>query len=263
MAINIPFFTPPLKDQSVYYLGQIFGTMGSILTPDPAPLILGEMFKTLNTIILTIGVMIVLYITIVGVIKTAHEGEPLGKQWSTLWLPIRMVMGIASLVPSTSGYSFLQILIMWVIIQGIGAADSIWTTTLQYYSAFGSLTAKVTTASGLQASSAMQTLFQMMVCQASADYPSSYTAAQGKGPYCSGNLRDCSRTQSSAGNITTIKFALNGACGKMTVCYPTSFCADTSGAGQIACAACTAQNDAIGKIMGNQTVTATIHGHST
>src|SRR3990167_5356050 len=143
MAINIPFFTPPLKDQSVYYLGQIFGTMGSILTPDPAPLILGEMFKTLNTIILTIGVMIVLYITIVGVIKTAHEGEPLGKQWSTLWLPLRMTMGIVGLIPSASGYSIIQIIIMWVVIQGIGAADTVWSTAIGYKDLAGSLVAEV------------------------------------------------------------------------------------------------------------------------
>src|SRR3990167_10251270 len=162
MAIDIPFFTPAAGDQSKVFLGSIFGNMGALL-PIAEKNLLGTLLSTLNTIVLAVAVLIVIYVTIVGVIKTAHEGEPLGKQWSTLWLPLRMVIGIAALIPSTTGYSFLQIIIMWIIVQGVGAADSIWATTLKYYDQFGSLTAKVSTTAGLSAASDMQTLFQIMV----------------------------------------------------------------------------------------------------
>src|SRR3990167_603294 len=262
MAINIPFFEYSSQDQSVAYLGQIFGPMGTILTPTQAPLIFGKMFNTLNTVILTVGVLIVVYVTIVGVIKTAHEGEPLGKQWSTLWLPLRMVIGIAALIPSTTGYSFLQIIIMWVIVQGVGAADSIWTTTLKYYDAFGSLTAKVSTTAGLSAASDMQTLFQIIVCQATASYstvavdpPSGYQVGDGSagGSYCADHRTDCSlNSPSSSGMTSTTQFGPGnpGACGTMVACNKTAVCADSSAAGQISCAACTAQTDALDKIMG-------------
>src|SRR3990167_906234 len=280
MAINIPFFTPSSNDQSLYYLGQIFGPMGSILTPDRAPLIFGQMFNTLNTIILAVGVLIIVYVTVVGVIKTAHEGEPLGKQWSTLWLPIRMVMGIAALIPSTSGYSFLQILIMWTVVQGIGAADSIWATVLNYSNTFGSLTAKVSTTAGLQAGTDMQTLFQMMVCQETATFSGSGhytvpgTTSGGRGGYCVDERSDCNGFGNcfdsngvrsscvSSGNDSVIQFGpgVTGACGKMTVCNPNRACSDTSPAGQIGCVACTAQNEALAKILGYETVSAPING---
>src|SRR3990167_9445363 len=85
--------------------------------------ILGRMFSVFNTIVMTVGAFVVVYVTVVGVMMTAHEGEFMGKKWNNIWIPIRTVLGIGALVPTASGYSGLQIIMMWVIIQGIGAAD--------------------------------------------------------------------------------------------------------------------------------------------
>lgn len=266
MAINIPLFTPASNDQSLYYLGQVFGRMGNILTPTKAPAILGQMFGTFNTIVLTIGVLIVLYVTIVGVIKTAHEGEALGKQWSTLWLPLRMVMGIAALIPSASGYSFLQIMIMWVIVQGIGAADAIWTTTLKYYDAFGSLTAPVNTV-GVNTTNTMQTLFQLMVCQESSNFTTitdenktAFTSRGGDGGYCADTTTvSCGGTEKNG----VIQVGPQGVCGVLYYCDPATACLDnTSASGQIRCAACNAQKEALFKILGKEATSADVYGET-
>ena len=130
----ITFFTVLDTDKSVYYLQQIFGNMSGILTSGSGSNvdinILSTMFRTFNTIVLTIGAL-------VGVMLTAHEGEFMGKKWNNIWIPIRTVLGIGLLVPMGSGYSAIQIVMMWVILQGIGAANTVWNTALAYAATVG------------------------------------------------------------------------------------------------------------------------------
>src|SRR3990167_7189494 len=139
----ITFFTVLDTDKSVYYLQQIFGNMSGILTSGSGSNvdinILSTMFRTFNTIILTIGALIVLYVTVVGVMLTAHEGEFMGKKWNNIWIPIRTVLGIGLLVPMGSGYSAIQIVMMWVILQGVGAANTVWNTALGYAANVGTM----------------------------------------------------------------------------------------------------------------------------
>lgn len=161
------------NDQSIYYLGQIFGAVGDVLPMQPGGsynLIFGVMFKVFNTIALTAGAVILVYTTVVGLLATAHEGEFLGKRWGgagAIWLPIRMVLGVGLLFPGASGYSAIQIIVMWIIVQGIAAADTLWTATLNYISTttspFGTFSQNTT-----QVQTAMESLFQVLVCQESA-----------------------------------------------------------------------------------------------
>jgi hypothetical protein len=124
------------NDQSIYYLGQIFGNVGFALS-GTGPALLSELFKVFNTIMLVIAVIIVTYVSVIGVMKTAAEGEVLGKGWSTLWVPLRTVLGIAALMPTTTGYCAAQVIIMWFIVQGIGAADTVWSTAIKYFASGG------------------------------------------------------------------------------------------------------------------------------
>ena len=131
MSVNL--FTIASNDQSVYYLGRIFGNIPGILPfSSNAPLLLGVLFKVLNTAALSVGAMIVTYTTVMGLLATASEGEFLGKKWSGLWVPIRTVLGIVGLFPSAGGYCAIQMIIMWLILQGVGLGDTLWTTTMQF-----------------------------------------------------------------------------------------------------------------------------------
>lgn len=151
----INLFTIATHDQSIYYLNKIFGTMNGVLTPPGvvlatpsyqagsatfawnAPIldagrsqVLGEMFRVFNSTILAVAALIVVYVTVVGVMASAHEGEFMGKKFDKLWMPLRMILGIVFLIPTATGYSTLQLIMMWVIVQGIGAADTLWTTAM-------------------------------------------------------------------------------------------------------------------------------------
>lgn len=170
------FFKVSPDDQSVFYLGQIFGYVGNVLPVKNAPLILGSMFKTFNTIALTLGAAVLIYTTVVGLLMTAHEGEFLGKgKWNGLWTPLRLLFGIIALFPMPSGYSILQYFFVWIMIQGVGAADTLWNTTLTYINIAGSPTATIPLDT-LKTTGNITQLFQNLTCQASsrAGYSNTY-----------------------------------------------------------------------------------------
>lgn len=123
--------TPPPGDLSVSLLASIFGVVDGVLHGTGSQ-ILGAMFGVYNAAILTVGMIILVYILVVGTLNTAHEGEVMGKKWSSIWLPLRTVVGVALLLPKASGYSFIQIMVMWVVVQGVGAADMVWGRALDY-----------------------------------------------------------------------------------------------------------------------------------
>jgi conjugal transfer/type IV secretion protein DotA/TraY len=209
----ISFFALASQDQSVYYLSQLFGTVGTVLVPSAGNTtfnIMSIIFKSLNTTALIIGAIIVTHTTVMGLIKTAAEGEMLGKQWSSLWVPVRMVIGIASLFPTAAGYSVLQIIMMWVIVQGVGAADNLWTVVLNYVGKFGSPYSTVQLPTTVGIGQSMSTLFSNLVCeatlkgedpQAKQPYTNTYTDQSGshKFYYCADNPTNSFCTQDTVG----------------------------------------------------------------
>lgn len=129
-------FTPPPTDYSVIFLSNIFGTVDGVLTGTGSQ-ILGVMFGVFNSAVLALGGIVILYVLMVATLNTAHEGQVLGEKWSSLWIPLRSVLGLALLIPKASGYGALQILTMWIVVQGCGAADKIWNTALDYMQSGG------------------------------------------------------------------------------------------------------------------------------
>lgn len=125
-------FDPPPTDQSVTLLGVIFGdSVGSIYLGGAPNSVLSSMMEKFNFIIVVVGIVVVAYVAILSTINTAHEGTAMGKRWSAIWIPMRSVAGMALMVPApASGYSMIQVTVLWIVIQGIGAADSLWNIAL-------------------------------------------------------------------------------------------------------------------------------------
>jgi hypothetical protein len=164
----LDFFAIPkgVNDQSIAYLGAMFGGLAT-LPGDPG--ILAALFKMFNMIVLVVGLFVIVYTVIVGLLTTAHEGEFLAKKFHGLWTPLRMVIGIMALIPTPAGYSGLQVILMWVFIQGVGAADNLWNTTLVYVQENGFYGKVKDTPATLQGNvdSHMKQLFQGLTCLAS------------------------------------------------------------------------------------------------
>ncbi len=143
-------FTPTTGDASIVYLGNIFGSVDGVLHGTGSQ-IMGTMLAVFNSAVLALGGIVIMYIIIVSTMNTAHEGEMLGHKWSSIWVPIRTVIGLALLIPKTSGYCLMQIFVMWVVVQGVGVADKIWGSALNYLNRGGVI---------IKASSSLNTVTQ-------------------------------------------------------------------------------------------------------
>ena len=131
-------FAPPTQDVSVVLLGDLFGVVDGVLN-GAGTQIMGKMFGVFNSAVLALGGIIIMYTLLVSTMNTAQEGQFLGQKWSSLWVPIRTTFGLALLIPKQSGYCLMQIFVMWIILQGIGAADKIWNAALNYLNQGGSI----------------------------------------------------------------------------------------------------------------------------
>lgn len=240
----INLFQVAPADQSIAYLSQIFGTVNGVLANSTNPQagainVLSTMFKTFNSVILVVAVLMLVYITIIGVVSTAHEGEFMGRKMNNIWIPIRAVMGIALLVPTGAGYCLIQIIMMWVIVQGVGAADVLWNTALAYVSV-ESPYASVSVA-GVQTTQVLNGLFQGLVCEASLGGQIPAFTPQTNCP--------------EGGCIYKLEN-----CGALTYCDQNAACASTTSDGSgivtsnsssLQCGACTAQISALTQIIGS------------
>jgi defect-in-organelle-trafficking protein DotA len=122
---------PPASDYSVVFLANLFGLVDGVLHGTGSQ-IMGQMFSVFNAAVLALGGIIIMYTLMVSTMNTAHEGQFLGQKFSSIWIPVRSTIGIALLIPKASGYCLMQIFFMWVVVQGIGAADKVWDTALGY-----------------------------------------------------------------------------------------------------------------------------------
>src|SRR5574337_1557928 len=96
--------TPPPSDVSIGFLQDIFGIVDGVLHGTGSQL-LGTMFGIFNAAVLALGTILGGYVILISTLVTAHDGEVLGKKWSSIWIPIRLVFGLAMLFPKASGYS--------------------------------------------------------------------------------------------------------------------------------------------------------------
>lgn len=162
-------FTPVPHDVSVSFLAQVFGSVSGVLHSNNTQ-ILGHMFGIFNASVLAVGGIIFGYTSGVSLLSSAHDGEFLGKKYHSMYIPLRTAIGFAALVPKATGYSAIQVFVMWIVLQGVGAADSIWHTAVSYLNEGGAVGAAQTTviSSDTQEEllTSMSSLFQRQICLA-------------------------------------------------------------------------------------------------
>lgn len=122
-AIGLEKSSP--EDQSIYFLGLIFGGVGDVLT-GTGNQVLADIFRVFNIAVLTLGSLVVMWTIVVSTISTAQEGEVMGRKWSSMWIPLRSAVGISFLLPTSSGYSLIQILMMSIILKGVDAGNTVF-----------------------------------------------------------------------------------------------------------------------------------------
>ena len=120
-------FAPVADDVSVKVINQIFGSL--VNGGNDA---FGSAVSTFNSAIMIIGGILATYTILDGTIGTAHDGEMLGKKFSSVWIPIRYSISTALVLPVLAGgYCIMQQIVIWLSMQGIGLADSVWDSYMQ------------------------------------------------------------------------------------------------------------------------------------
>lgn len=138
-AQGLRAFTPPPGDISVDFLRQIFGSVIDGAGSGDGMSVLGAMMGVFNLAILFLALIFVVYTTVKGTVDSAHDGELLGKKMSEIWVPIRTVGGSALILPLASGFSTLQLAVIWLAMQGVGVADQAWTAGIDRFAQVGTL----------------------------------------------------------------------------------------------------------------------------
>ncbi len=152
-------------DMSIQYLGTIFGIVGNALVGDGNN-VLAEMFRVFNIVVLSLGTIVVVYTVVASTLNTAQEGEVMGKKWSSMWLPLRSAGGLAILLPTSSGYSLIQILMMTIILKGVDAGNAVYNTVLDRANEGQSIGAPKQTVSNSLLKTQTLNAFNMATCAA-------------------------------------------------------------------------------------------------
>lgn len=125
------------NEQSVAVLKQIFGSpidaivnSGSGGGVSQSATLITNFLSHFDTALSTVFFLIFAIILVVGTLNTAHEGKFLGKQWSSIWVPVRAIFGPVLIFPIAKGFCALQYILMYLILVGVQIATVVWQDSL-------------------------------------------------------------------------------------------------------------------------------------
>lgn len=84
---------------------------------------ISDLFWTANLVLLAVGVVWLSYNMLAALVLSAWDGEFAGKRFHTVWMPIRLCIGFAALLPILDGWCGAQIIMYQVAKMGAGAAN--------------------------------------------------------------------------------------------------------------------------------------------
>jgi conjugal transfer/type IV secretion protein DotA/TraY len=88
---------------------------------------LTTLMASFNAALLVFGGILMAYTIVAGTMSTAHDGEMLGKKWSSMWLPIRTALGVGMVLPVVGGgWCVAQAIVVWLAMQGAALANTLW-----------------------------------------------------------------------------------------------------------------------------------------
>lgn len=139
MSADTAPYTAGAGDAGIEMLREVFGNAITHIVggnggaaQNAAANMLGTAFGFFNGGVLFFGAILLTWVTVFGVTNTANDGEVLGKKWSTFYTPLRTFTASGMLIPSTSGYSVVQLAILLIVTWSVGFASNMWGKVVDY-----------------------------------------------------------------------------------------------------------------------------------
>lgn len=110
------------NDISVEILKTLFGGLPLFETGVDS---LQNAFMVFNLCVLTVGGILAAYNLALSLVATANEGRMLGGYNATM-TPIRSAFAVVMTMPVANGYCLIQVVVMWLVMQGVHIADIVW-----------------------------------------------------------------------------------------------------------------------------------------
>ena len=126
------FFTDNIGDPlTSTFLNELFGPLFPAADRDPEaehPTVFSTVIGYFNIIALGLGGLLFAWNLTAGLMQTAHEGELLGRRWSTLWGPMRLVFAVGLLIPlpDMGGYNAVQGGVAYIVRGATLTASEFW-----------------------------------------------------------------------------------------------------------------------------------------
>lgn len=108
-------------DISVYILQTLFGGMFIFGGGTDG---LQDIFYIFNTGLWMLTGVFMIYV--MGTVLLASRTGEAGGKFNVFLMTVRSAFGVAMIVPTANGYALIQVLTMWLILQGVAFADVIW-----------------------------------------------------------------------------------------------------------------------------------------
>ncbi|TES61340.1 hypothetical protein E2P84_43715 [Burkholderia cepacia] len=127
---------PPTNDPVRSMVSGIFGDAGGIGLFGGQTSV-GEMFLAFNSALMIIAGAWLTWITFKATVNSAHDGEFLGKQYHSAWVPVRNAIGIIALtpLPFLHGWNLAQAAMAACMLVGIGTGNIVATHSVEFIQA--------------------------------------------------------------------------------------------------------------------------------
>lgn len=115
-------------DKSYQYLAFLFGNVSDDLVcyTQGCSQVIPLIFQAFNQSLLILASMLLGYISLISTGSSAQQGEFLGRRYSSLWTPVKLIGGMSFIVPTGSGYCLLQVSIMKITLMGVALANNLY-----------------------------------------------------------------------------------------------------------------------------------------
>lgn len=135
-AMAIDTFSPLPNSAAVDYLRLIFGGLVDFVLLGQSwsePGLIGAFMGVFGLGAYFLGMLYFIFGILKGMIDSGETGRFLGNAKSQVKTPVRMVIGSTCLFPAKNGFSLVQIMVMWVALQGVGLGDKSMMVIMDYF----------------------------------------------------------------------------------------------------------------------------------